>query len=143
MSEYKRLTKKDENTGKISLECTKCPHYIPNRSWCCEYNASCIQTAKDRLYELEEKIENGTLLELPCKVGDTTWYIFDFGSVDGECISIDKGIITGIFIQQNDIQIECYYENGVRALHCLKGNQRLFFDKAEAEHKLAELKGEY
>lgn len=27
----------------------------------------------DRLYELENAIENGTLVELPCKVGDTVW----------------------------------------------------------------------
>lgn len=27
----------------------------------------------DRLYELENAIENGTLIELPCKVGDTVW----------------------------------------------------------------------
>lgn len=27
----------------------------------------------DRLYELENAIEDGTLIELPCKVGDTVW----------------------------------------------------------------------
>lgn len=27
----------------------------------------------DRLYELKNAIENGTLIELPCKVGDTVW----------------------------------------------------------------------
>lgn len=28
-----------------------------------------------RLYELEDKIENGTLIELPCKVGDTLYFL--------------------------------------------------------------------
>lgn len=27
----------------------------------------------DRLYDLENAIEDGTLVELPCKVGDTVW----------------------------------------------------------------------
>lgn len=30
----------------------------------------------NRLAELEDKIENGTLIELPCKVGDTLYIIF-------------------------------------------------------------------
>lgn len=30
----------------------------------------------DRLYELENAIENGTLVELPCKVGDTVYEVF-------------------------------------------------------------------
>lgn len=29
----------------------------------------------ERLYALEEKIENGALVFLPCKVGDEFWYI--------------------------------------------------------------------
>lgn len=29
----------------------------------------------NRLYELENAIENGTLVFLPCKVGDEFWYI--------------------------------------------------------------------
>ena len=27
----------------------------------------------ERLAELEDKIENGTLIDLPCKIGDTVW----------------------------------------------------------------------
>lgn len=30
----------------------------------------------DRLYELENAIEKGTLVFLPCKVGDKFWWIF-------------------------------------------------------------------
>lgn len=30
----------------------------------------------NRLYELENAIENGTLVFLPCKVGDEFWWIF-------------------------------------------------------------------
>lgn len=34
-----------------------------------------FQNALDRLAELEDKIEQGTLIELPCKVGDTVYRI--------------------------------------------------------------------
>lgn len=32
----------------------------------------------NRLYELENAIENGTLVFLPCKVGDTVYYLNEF-----------------------------------------------------------------
>ena len=34
-----------------------------------------IQKCFDKLGELEDKLENGTLIELPCKVGDTVYVI--------------------------------------------------------------------
>lgn len=34
----------------------------------------------DRLYELENAIENGTLVFLPCKVGDKFWWILNIYS---------------------------------------------------------------
>ena len=36
-----------------------------------------IQDLIDRLGELEEKIENGTLVELPCKVGEIMYEVID------------------------------------------------------------------
>lgn len=36
----------------------------------------------DRLYELENAIENGTLVFLPCKVGDKFWWILNKYSGD-------------------------------------------------------------
>ena len=59
MSEYKRLTGQ-KWTDDIDL--TK------------EYGYSYIYK---RLYELEDKIENGTLVEIPCKVGDNAVAIID------------------------------------------------------------------
>lgn len=61
MSEYKRLTGQ-KWTDDIDLKK--------------EYGYSYIYK---RLYELEDKIENGTLREVPCKVGDTVYYINDYG----------------------------------------------------------------
>jgi hypothetical protein len=111
---YKRVTNKDWNKAKFE----------------------CIDEKKKRvnlkrLWELENQIENGTLIELPCKVGDTVYFVnhyrttprieeykvygFSFGK-DGTMLHIDFGT----YISVNEV--------------CLT--------KAEAEEKLKELKGE-
>jgi hypothetical protein len=60
MSEYKRLTKQvfDKVQGcedKMTM------------------HGQSLYDLYNRLAELEDKIENGTLIELPCKVGDTVY----------------------------------------------------------------------
>lgn len=61
MSEYKRLTKKDGFTKNLDLTQELGYSYIYNR-----------------LAELENKIENGTLVELPCSLGEH-FVISDYG----------------------------------------------------------------
>lgn len=63
MSEYKRLTKQvfDKVQGcedKMTM------------------HGQSLYDLYNRLSELEDKIENGTLIELPCKVGDTIYEVF-------------------------------------------------------------------
>lgn len=53
--DYKRLTRKWETS--LPTELTPCVH------------------THDRLWKLENAIENGTLVFLPCKVGDEFWWI--------------------------------------------------------------------
>ena len=71
MSEYKRLTNKDWKE-----------HYDIFEDVCCDTcSEDCGQCERNfnalvRLAELEDKIENGTLVELPCKVGDTIYEVF-------------------------------------------------------------------
>ena len=64
MSEYKRLTKRTAN-GKATRIKTSTSNYIGTI-----YEEELIlnQEIIDRLAELEDKIEAGTLIELPCKV---------------------------------------------------------------------------
>ena len=63
MSEYKRLTKRNAN-GEVETVKTPKSSYIQEvyEEWD-EIN----RELKLRLAELEDKIENGTLVELPCK----------------------------------------------------------------------------
>ena len=70
VKEYKRLTKK-ERFGVISYNCANCER--SNNDFCGKN--VCNVTVGNRLAELEDKIENGTLIELPCKVGTKCYEI--------------------------------------------------------------------
>lgn len=73
MKEYKRLTK--HVGGKLVLtkdEASYSEIY---------YESLLIKRALKRLADLEDKIEAGTLVELPCKVGDTVYVIPSYTNV--------------------------------------------------------------
>lgn len=143
MSEYKRLTGQ-KWTDDIDL--TK------------EYGYSYIYK---RLYELEDKIENGTLLELPCKVGDKVYEIeYNCWEVCHDCphfstfFGMDENCDIGyetypnpkklnanckkheLQLQESIFSIEFY------ARHFNDFGKIVFTTKAEAEAKLKELRGE-
>ena len=65
-----RLTRRTETTY-IELNCKGCPFY--NSRNCISYN--CLEIVKNRLAVCEDAEEQGMLVRLPCKVGDTVYYI--------------------------------------------------------------------
>lgn len=124
MSEYKRLTEKDGATRVMS-------------QWAGTSNELKIYR---RLAELEDKIENGTLIELPYKLGTKLYFIVlhTFGGYfeifETELwvyVSRYKDEFGGVdfAIEINDVDFD--YETWVTA-HC-------YSTKAEAEAKLKEL----
>ena len=87
-----------------------------------------------RLRELEDKIENGMLIELPCKVGDTVYEVFkDHKPPFIQETKIEKIVITAkglrLRLARNSV-----YETAVSSI-----GKTIFFTKAEAEKKLEEL----
>lgn len=54
MKDYKRFTERVDSGFVSELDC---------------------RIAYNKLCAIEDKIENGTLVELPCKVGDTVYYV--------------------------------------------------------------------
>lgn len=73
--EYKRLTRKDER-GFYHYNCTE-----KDQEDCVIYEncGECYGTSVlYRLAKLEDKIEQGTLIELPCKVGDKVYVVYKF-----------------------------------------------------------------
>ena len=69
---YDRLTERyDSKTGDVyEIECVKCPMQHK-----CTDTDDCVNVASDRLGRLEDDIENGKLLPLKARVGDSVWVI--------------------------------------------------------------------
>lgn len=95
-----------------------------------EFNSFGGDQVYTRLQELENKIEDGTLVELPCKVGDTVYTIFC--NHKGE-----------LFVSETIIEKICFNELGI---YYLSLYDEPLFDiyktRAEAEAKLKEFKEE-
>ena len=88
--------------------------------------------------ELKTKIENGTLIELPCKVGDRIWCIINKKHIFGRRIK-------EIIFKKNRWWIQTVDRTGwadMERFYMQEFNKTVFLTKAEAEKKLKELKGE-
>lgn len=127
MVDSKRLTIKLAN-GKIG--CLQ--EYTPNDLINC-------------LAEFEDKKEQGLIVELPCKVGDTLYKVVNDKRVKHpiEC----KVIGIWICIREEDSNIHlAKYTDGVFeysfSIPFSEIGKTVFLTKAEAEAKLRELKGE-
>ena len=118
--EYKRLTKRN------------CAGYVvPVKPIMSGY--SNIQAAEeellDRLAELEDKIEAGTLIEIPCKVGDNAVAIID-------TLCYPNAICN---VKLKDLAYIVEDENGDVTFQHIT---RIFGTEAEAEKRLEEMKNE-
>ena len=91
-----------------------------------------------RLHELEDKIEQGKMIELPCKVGDTVYVIFYTWNMDGDFTgSMEECKVNGFYIDEEyRIMVEDDVAYDYRAL-----GVDVFLTREEAEKKLKELQG--
>lgn len=97
------------------------------------------QDILERLAELEDKIENGTLSEFPCRVGGRVYKIMKVAGVERIAEYVVMDFSCGI------------HGNFIKA-HSMQGNDKTitfgefrdgwFLTKAEAEKKLKELQDE-
>lgn len=133
--EYKRLTEKTRDCFQYDLKDFK--HKIGEFG---DYDAFfAYSMAVKRLGELEDKIENGTLIELPCKVGEIMYEV-----------------VEGIPIQEWKIKSICFdkaYPKGVIWAERTRDfahwkfwvedcGTKWFATKAEAEKRLEEIRNE-
>ena len=95
-----------------------------------------------RLQELEDKIENGTLIELPCKVGDTVYWCAEFPH--SKEIDVCFGKVKQITINPQGLLWFSISVRVGRRFDTLKEDfgKTIFLTKAEAEAKLKELQGD-
>ena len=120
MKEYKRLTERTKH-GIAVLDSGErfvlsCGGYATTK-------------ALNRLAELEDKIENGTLVELPCKVGDNAVAIID-------TLCYPNAIYN---VKLKDLAYIVEDENGDVTFQHIT---RIFGTEAEAKKRLEELKNE-
>ena len=126
MSEYKRLTGINEEGVALPINGTKYPLD--------DDTEKCLE----RLAELEDKIESGTLVEIPCKVGDTIYFIDKVSVGKWEVL---KGEVLIVLIgSDNRVQINYYNDEGISFL--IWNGKNCYLTKSQAEARLKELKGE-
>lgn len=100
-----------------------------------------------RLYELEDKIENKMLMEMPCKIGDTIYYVNFFTSPP----RIEEYVVTGIKIYANELlhkistEIECYpVKDGPCSFgrYAFTDSNSIFTSRAKAKQELEKFQNE-
>ena len=135
---YKRLTDKEHRYKK----CASCTYR--NCQYCDDiYDIE--KEALNHLAELEDKIENGTLIELPCAIGSTIYLVpsetqFRLNNI-GESFKKHNRVyeieVYQVYMNKNDYVLY-NFEQTASALGSSFG-ETWFLTKAEAEKKLKEL----
>lgn len=139
MSGYKRLTNKDWKENYDIFDdvcCDTCTEDCGE----CERNFNALV----RLAELEDKIEDGTLVERPpVKVGDRIWIIRKYWDYFG---GKTKKEVVGRFVKRiflnndNSLTFSCLViHKGIKLISIVKSttfNKTWFLTKEEAEAKL-------
>ena len=122
-----------------------------NGEWCDKYceqqsvetcNECVIYQAIQKLAEYENAEEQGLLLRLPCKVGDTIYEV----SYENREFIIKEHIVNEFIYKAYRfprIEIYCENENGFLVYNNIgKLDECLFLTKAEAEQKLKEMESD-
>lgn len=87
-----------------------------------------------RLYEYEDLEEQGLIVRLPCKVGDTIYYISNKSPITGNRVCyVHK--VKGYYFDGNNL----YYDLGI--FREKVGSKNICFTAEEAEATLKELRG--
>ena len=136
--EYKRLTEKVKDCFQYDLKDFK--HKIGEFG---DYDAFfAYSMAVKRLGELEEKIENGTLVTVPYAIGQEVYWVDRKGYFDVEKVKVS--LITIKHDGSVDIRLN-HYRTGGNYSGCFKYDPKhdeLFDNEAEAEKRLEEIRNE-
>ena len=149
----KRLTdySDDECTYIIGVGNETCEEFCKNAVDGCK---NCyIQQVFKKLADYEDLEEQGLLVRLPCKVGDTVWVVtspinvFDYDKYDGDAeYEVYESFLSSVSYYASGEQFRFYAKvtnNFIAAYfrECDFGKS-IFFTREEAEKKLEELKNE-
>lgn len=117
------------------------PSWIDDELWerACEPDCEEIDAVYRRLKDYEDLEEQGRLIKLPCKVGDTVWKVEErLEHTYIERLVIDR-------IEVNDNYIYYFANEKITGESVILDNcdfsKTVFLTKSEAEAKLKELRG--
>ena len=131
-----RLTEKIGNTNCVKGCGSNCKYgfqHCRTEDW---ENCKTIDDVIDKLAQYEELEEQGLLLRLPCKLGDTIYSIANDGKIYPVKATREVRIVNGVL---HIICESCRYSDLVSYDDIGK---TVFLTKSEAEAKLKELRGE-
>lgn len=102
-------------------------------------------TAIDKLGKYEDEEEQGLLLRLPCKVGDTVWAItspINLGFDEGESLCVYECVVESITFYKNRNHQIRLYSGGVFVVWYVRFSdfgKLVFLTKEEADKALEEM----
>ena len=140
-----RLTEKIGNTNCVKGCGSNCKYgfqHCRTEDW---ENCKTINDVIDKLTEYEDLEEQGRLIKLPCKVGDTVYVNGVLGCGEAEryrVIRVDYHSTLGT--GRNEFYIEallCTDPDSSIAFYDKQFGKTVFLTKSEAEAKLKELRG--
>ena len=118
------------------------PSWIDDELWerACEPDCEEIDAVYRKLKDYEDLEEQGRLIKLPCKVGDTVYAI---GFNNNKPI-IYESVVLSILITEKEIAFNVKVDEfGINSkLKQSMFDKTVFLTKSEAEAKLKELRGE-
>lgn len=100
---------------------------------------------RKRLWDLENKIEQGKIIELPCKVGDMVYWVWEEYTNGKQKLSIEEWKVEVIHIEENEWAVKGFgkeREDGSRPFfwcHSSRFGIWWFLTLEEAEKRLKEL----
>lgn len=125
MKNYKRLTKRKDD-GRWGFADDFPGFYTPR-----------LETIASRLCDIEDKIEKGLLIELPCKEGDIVYFVnWCRPTPIIEAFKVDH-----LEVNKNYIRVACYdFENEDNYSMYRIDSKDISFSKEEAEEALKKYK---
>lgn len=109
----------------------------------CEMNSHHNRLAIQKLAEYEHDEEQGLLLRLPCKVGDTVYWLTTHGVLERYVSSMDLIRINHIAIKLQPLGLDGEVYPFVTIVFSENFGETVFVTREEAEATLKKLNGEY
>ena len=127
----------DRESNVDADDCLTCFEYCNNKDMNCE---KCdIQKAFDKLAEYEDLEEQGLLLKLPCKIGDTVYQLINSHIYEYKVIGICFDIFQNKWMYEVAYQIGLEWFKTMCDFDAFGKSKTVFLTKEEAEKKLKEL----